>query len=84
MPSARRRPIEKAWLEYAKEVLPDNVSEGQVMDMKASFYSGANGLYNALMAEVDDEIDEPTKANMDMLMDVRRDIGKFAGELLGN
>ena len=51
--------IQQSWREFEEETLSDDISEDQRLDMKASFYAGAQAMlamqYDIISEKVSDE-----------------------------
>lgn len=72
--------LQKSWEGY-RSTLPDNASQGQVMEARLGFFSGALSIYNLMMAKAMDETVSQEEGEK-FLASLAVEINDFMGVLL--
>lgn len=72
--------IDKHWLSYRQDVIPNDAPDTQVRECRRSFYAGARGLLFEILTMLDPG-KEPTDADIAKMRDINNELQEFAASV---
>jgi len=71
-----KTPIEDMWQSFSKEVMPPDVSQTQLREMRKAFFSGAAGLFTYII-NILEPGKEATEKDLIMMDDISNELNDF-------
>lgn len=76
-----KQQIERSWKAYRQSVVPNDVPEAQIAELRKAYFTGAVVLFQSIVNFLDLSVDEPTEDELKKLDAIREELRVFAVEL---